>query len=300
MPLRIEVHDERAGRRLDVVVADALGVSRSRAGELLRAGAVSVDGRSERKSYRVAAGDVVEVADDERPPPPPPEGVVVVFEDDHLLVVDKPAGVVTHAAPGLAEGTLVDALLSSGRTLATRPGPDRPGIVHRLDRDVSGLLVVAKTDEVYTALAAAMARREIERTYVAVVSGSPAVDRGKIDAPIGRDPRHPTRMSVLPEGRPAVTWFRVLERLEAASLVEVRLETGRTHQIRTHLAAIGHPVVGDAAYGHDRSLARSLGLARPFLHARRLAFTHPATGDRVEAESDPPEDLARVLAELRA
>lgn len=300
MSLRIEVRDDQAGRRLDVVVADAAEISRSQAGELVRSGAVSVGGRTERKSYRVAPGDVIVVADDTRPPPPPPEGVVIVHEDDDLLVVDKPAGVVVHAAPGLREGTLVDALRAMGRTLAARPDADRPGIVHRLDRDVSGLLVVARSDEAYAALAAAMARREIERTYLALVSGRPSVDSGKIDAPIGRDPRHPTRMAVLPEGRPAVTWFRVREPFDGSSLLEVRLETGRTHQIRTHLAAVGHPIVGDAAYGHDPGLARRLGLRRTFLHACRLAFTHPATGERLEVTSDLPEELERVLAELRA
>lgn len=299
MTRRFEVPGSLDGRRLDVAVAEALGVSRSQAGDLVRAGAVSVAGRVERKSYRVAAGDVIEIAEEPASPPPVPEGVEVVFEDDHLLVVSKPAGVVTHAAPGLREATLVDALRAGGRELASQPGPDRPGIVHRLDRDVSGLLLVAKTDEAYAALTGAMSRREIERTYLALVVGVPEVDRGKIDAPIGRSPRHPTRMAVLPEGRPAVTWFRVAQRYLGATLLEVRLETGRTHQIRTHLAAIGHPIVGDAAYGHDPALAKRLGLRRPFLHATRLAFDHPVTGVRVEVSSPLPPPLERTLAELR-
>ena len=299
MTREIRVDDAGAGRRLDVVVAEGAGVSRSRAGELVTSGAVSVDGRAERKSYRVAAGDVVVIVEPEESPPAAPEGVRVLFEDDDVLVVDKPAGVVVHSAPGLREGTLVDALRAAGHPLAAAAGEDRPGIVHRLDRDVSGVLVVAKTDAAYSALTAAMSRREIERTYIALVSGVPSVDRAKIDAPIGRDPRHPTRMAVLPEGRASVTWFRVSERFDGASLLEVRLETGRTHQIRTHLAAIGHPIVGDAAYGRDRSLARRLSLQRPFLHARRIAFAQPATGEPVVVESDLPADLVRALEEVR-
>jgi 23S rRNA pseudouridine1911/1915/1917 synthase len=297
---RIEVAEDLAGKRLDVVVAEAIGVSRGRAGELVRSGAVSVSGQVARKSYRVVVGDVVEVAEENSEAPPPPSGVTVVYEDDDVIVVDKPSGVVVHAAPGLREGTLVDALRAAGHTLAERPGPDRPGIVHRLDRDVSGLLVVAKTDHAYAELSAAMARREIERTYVALVVGRPSVDRGKIDAPVGRDPRHPTRMATLPDGRPAVTWFHVLESFDGTSLLEVRLETGRTHQIRTHLAAIGHPIVGDATYGRDRTLATELGVSRTFLHARRLAFAHPVTGERVEIESDLPAELTGVLSKLRA
>jgi 23S rRNA pseudouridine1911/1915/1917 synthase len=287
--VQIRVDDGGAGRRLDVVVAEAAGVSRSRAGELVGAGSVLVGGRVERKSYRVAAGDVIDVGEPASETYAPPAGVRVLYEDDDLLVVDKPAGVVVHAAPGLSEGTLVDALRAAGHRLPSAPGPDRPGIVHRLDRDVSGVLVVAKTDDACEALSAAMSRREIERTYVALVDGRPAVDRGKIEAPIGRDPRHPTKMAVLPEGRPSVTWFRVLRRLHDASLLEVRLETGRTHQIRVHLASIGHPVVGDRVYG------RRASLPRPFLHARKIVFAHPSTGERVEVESEMPAELARAL-----
>jgi 23S rRNA pseudouridine1911/1915/1917 synthase len=225
--------------------------------------------------------------------------VDVVYEDEHVLVVSKPSGVVVHRAPGTRAGTLVDALVASGRPLAARAGPDRPGIVHRLDRDVSGLLVVAKTDEAHAALVQAMRKREIERGYVALVHGTPHADRGKIDAPVGRHPKHRTRMAVLPEGRSAVTWFTVSERFAEVSLLDVRLETGRTHQIRTHLASIGHPVVGDMAYGRDPSLARRLDLHRPFLHARRLAFAHPVTGEPIELESELPVDLVGVLERLR-
>ena len=299
MRARLEVTDEEEGRRLDLFVAEAAGVSRSRAGELVALGAVRVGGRVEKKSYSVTAGDVVEIDEPAPVSVEPPAGVDVVYQDEHLLVVSKPAGVVVHRAAGVRSGTLVDSLVAAGQTLASRPGPDRPGIVHRLDRDVSGLLVVAKTDQVHESLAKAMRRREIERLYLALVHGLPPVDRGKIDAPIGRDPRHRTRMSVLAEGRASVTWFAVQERFEEAALLEVRLETGRTHQIRTHLASIGHPIVGDAAYGRDPAFARTLGLRRPFLHAYRLSFDHPLTHERIDIRSELPDELQRALDTVR-
>lgn len=298
---RIEVGEPEDGDRLDVLVARRTGLSRSRAADLLAAGAVTVDGRTASKSYRVATGEVVRGVPLEEETPTPPPVPPVHHEDEDLLVVEKPPGLVVHRAPGLREGTLADALVGSGRPLAPRPGADRPGIVHRLDRDVSGLLLVAKTDEAHEALSGALKRREIVREYLAGVCGAPEVDRGKIDAPIGRNPRHRTRMAVLPAGRRAVTWFRVRERFgEEAALLEVRLETGRTHQIRTHLESIRHPVLGDRAYGHDPSLARELGLGRPFLHAFRLRFVHPSTGEEIEVSSELPEDLARALEGLRA
>lgn len=295
----MEVDALGAGRRLDVIVSELAGLSRARAGALVGAGVVRVDGRVERKSYRVAAGDVVEIEEPSPVAAAPPSGVEVVYEDEHLLVANKPPGVVVHAAAGVRGGTLVDALIASGRPLAPAAGPDRPGIVHRLDRDVSGLLVVAKTDDAYDGLSTAMRNREVERRYVALVQGSPDVDTGKIDAPIGRHPRHPTRMAVRADGRPSVTWFAVAERFADAALLDIRLETGRTHQIRTHLASIGLPIVGDAAYGRDPAFARSIGLRRPFLHARSLGFDHPATGERVEVTIDLPDDLASALAQVR-
>jgi 23S rRNA pseudouridine1911/1915/1917 synthase len=194
---------------------------------------------------------------------------------------------------------MVDALAAGGRPLAPGAGEGRAGIVHRLDRDVSGLLIVAKTDEAHARLVSAMKARKIERRYLALVSGNPATDRGKIDAPIGRDPRHRTRMAVLADGRPAVTWFTVKERFGSCSLLEVKLETGRTHQIRTHLASISLPVVGDAAYGRDPALARRLGLERPFLHAYRLGFVHPVSDEALAFESPLPGELASVLEVLR-
>ena len=297
--LRIEISQDDEGARLDAVLARAGGLPRSRAAELVSEGAVTVDGRVEAKAYRVGPGQVVEasitdVPEAERPPPP---HVPVVYEDDDLLVVDKPSGLVVHGAPGLREATLVDAL--APRPLAPRSGPERPGIVHRLDRDVSGLLVVAKTDRAHEALVSAMAARTIKRGYVAAVAGTPATDRGTIDAPVGRHTRHRTRMAVLASGKPAVTHFRVSERLGAATLLEVELETGRTHQIRTHLEAIGLPILGDEAYGADPTLARRVALARPFLHAARLRFTHPVSGSEMSLESPLPPELSRALEALR-
>lgn len=298
--LRITVDEGEAGDRLDVLVARRAGCSRSRAAELVESGAVTVDGHAAAKAYRVSAGQVVASEPPERSRPSPPPPPRVLHEDDSLLVVDKPPGLVVHRAPGLDEGTLVDALEATGRPLAPAAGDDRRGIVHRLDRDVSGVLLVAKTDEAYVSLSEALGRRRITREYMAGVAGDPAVDRGKIDAPIARNPRHRTRMAVVPDGRSAVTWFGVLERFDEAALLEVRLETGRTHQIRTHLESIGHPVLGDPAYGHDPRLARRLGLERPFLHAFRLGFAHPVTGERLEVTSELPPDLSGVLDALRS
>jgi 23S rRNA pseudouridine1911/1915/1917 synthase len=299
MPLLLNVPEEEDSARLDAFVARAGAMSRARASALLDAGVVLVNDNIERKSYRVASGDVITVGDLVEEIPLPPEGVELVFEDDDLMVVFKPSGVVTHGAPGMKVGTLVDALQAKGRPLAPRAGTDRPGIVHRLDRDVSGLLVVAKTDRAHEALVTAMAAREIDRRYLAVVVGVVETDKGKIDAPIGRSAKQRTKMAVMPDGKHAVTWFAVRERYGEASLLEVRLETGRTHQIRTHLQAIGHPIVGDVVYGRDHSVARSLQLGRPFLHAFRLSFDHPIAGERRTFESALPADLADPLERLR-
>ena len=298
--MRLTVPEDADGERLDIVLARVAGMSRARAGALIDAGTVTVNDAVARKSLRVASSDAIELLAVEPEVATVPSGVLVRYEDDDLLVVDKPSGVVVHAGAGVRGGTLVDALRAEGRVLASRAGANRPGIVHRLDRDVSGLLVVAKTDRAHEALVAAMQRREIERRYIALVHGSPNADRGKIDAPVGRSAKHRTRMAVTPDGRPAVTWFEVRERLGDLALLDVKLETGRTHQIRTHLASIGHPIVGDAAYGRDPARARELGLRRPFLHAYRLTFAHPVTGDDVTVTSELPADLAAALVQLGA
>ncbi len=279
-----------AGERLDRYLAGPLG-SRAAAQRLIEAGQVRVDGEIRRGSHRLTGGE--EIAVDERDPRPAvaPSAAPfeIAWEDEHLLVVDKPAGVVVHPGSGVRTGTLVQAL--AGRS-AGGEDPDRPGIVHRLDRDTSGLLVVARDDATHRALAADLAARRIRREYLALVEGLPPARTGTIDAALGRDRRHRTRMSTdTATPRPAVTHF-VLERaLPADALVRVTLETGRTHQIRVHFAAIGHPVAGDPEYGH----AGRHGLHRQFLHAARLAFVHPVTQEEIDVTSPLPDDLTAAL-----
>ena len=291
---RLEVEPDAAGERLDAFLAGPLG-SRSQAARLIDAGLVTVDGAVQAKNHRVAAGERVEVA--EREPEPvaaEPVPFTVAYEDDAVLVVDKPAGVVVHPGGAVRAPTLVDAL--AGR-IAGGPDPERPGVVHRLDRDTSGLLVLARTEDAYAALQRAMARREIEREYLALVEGVPEARSGLIDAPIGRDRRVRTRMSTDTDApREARTRFAIERELGdgTAVLLRVRLETGRTHQVRVHLAAIGHPVAGDPEYG----TAGRFGLQRQFLHAARLAFDHPVSGERIEVGSALPDDLEGALGRV--
>lgn len=224
------------------------------------------------------------------------EPLRIVLEDEHVLVVDKPAGMVVHPGAGVMAGTLVQELVDK---LAGGPDPERPGVVHRLDRDTSGLLVLARSEDAHAALQEAIRRREIEREYVALVAGRPGSRTGTIDAPIGRDRANRTVMSTRTDKpRRAITNFEILEELPGRALLRVRLETGRTHQIRAHMAAIGHPICGDQAYG-GRSCGTELGLMRQFLHSSRLVFSHPVTRERVECESKPPADLHRALDAAR-
>lgn len=299
--LELWVPPAAAGMRLDRFLAERaeLGLSRSRIQQLIREGRVRVDGRPARPSQPVRPGSRVWV---QVPPPEPLEAVPeaipldVVYEDADLLVICKPRGMVVHPAPGHRSGTLVNALLVHCRDLAGIGGALRPGLVHRLDRDTTGLLVVAKTEHAYRHLAAQLKRREMERRYLALVRGVPPPE-GTVDAPIGRDPRRRVRMAVVPDGRPARTHFRVLEAFgDRYALLEARLETGRTHQIRVHLASIGHPVAGDPLYG---GRAGELGLAGQALHAYRLAFTHPRSGERLAFEAPLPADFAAALERLR-
>jgi 23S rRNA pseudouridine1911/1915/1917 synthase len=295
---RIEIAIEKAGERLDVAVARAAGITRSQAARLIDGGAVSVGGVVRPRSHRVEAGERLEVDLPDAPLPPGPEDidVPVVYEDGWLLVVAKPAGLVVHPAPGHTSGTLVNALLARAGRLPGEAG--RPGIVHRLDAGTSGLMIVATDDEAYTALQRMMAAHEIDRTYLTLVEGSPSAS-GEIDAPLGRSPRHRKKIAVVAGGREARTSYRRVEAFREAALLEVTPQTGRTHQIRVHLSAAGHPVVGDTVYGRDRKLAARLGLARPFLHSARLGFDHPITGDRVALEEPLPPDLEEALARLR-
>ena len=286
-----------AGERLDVLVTAHLPAgSRAAAQHLIDSGAVTVEGKPRSKGFRASTGERVVVERPEEPRPQPASvPFEVAFEDDELLVVDKPAGVVVHPAPGHRGPTLAEAL--SERAAG---GPaDRRGIVHRLDRDTSGLMVVAKSERTHAALQRAIRAREVRRTYLALVSGAPDAAKGTIDAPIGRDRARRTVVSTRTDRpRAAFTHFRVLERLARTNLLEVRLETGRTHQIRAHLAAIDHPVCGDRGYGGGASGAR-LGLERQFLHSSGLMFRHPGTGEVVRCESKPPADLRRALDAAR-
>ena len=295
---KLQVSSELAGERLDRVLATVPEIgSRALAVRMLAEGEVLVDGRTARKSERLRGGETIEYE-------PPPEQVplvreerqlALVYEDEHLLVVDKPAGISVHPGAGRASGTLANALVAYG----ARGGeaPERPGIVHRLDRDTSGLMVVARSEVAFLGLRRLVRRHEIEREYLALVAGRPRSRKGTIEAPIGRDRRHPTKRS-LETDKPhaAVTHFELRELLARHALLGVRLETGRTHQIRVHLAAINLPVAGDPVYG----VARDLGLERQFLHACRLAFLHPVTGEEIELASPLPADLELALARARA
>jgi 23S rRNA pseudouridine1911/1915/1917 synthase len=294
--LLFRVPEDRGGTRLDRVLAEHPEVeSRALAERLIAAGLVLVDGERRIKSFRLEGGEEVRA---EIPADSPLAAesldVPIVWEDDHLLIVDKPAGLVVHPAGSTRAGTLVQGLLEHGAEGGE--DDDRPGIVHRLDRDTSGLLVVARSEEAFGLLQEMIRQRRVERTYAALVRGTPQSASGRIDAPIGRDRRDRTRHSLdTPTPREAVTWFEVVETMHRHALLDVRLETGRTHQIRVHLEAIGLPVSGDPVYG----AAGDLELARQFLHARRLAFSHPLTGEAIDVSSELPRDLADALALAR-
>ncbi len=277
-----------------------------------------MNGRAARQALKLKPGDQVAVSIPPRRPPrlaSEARPLSIVHEDDHVLVLDKPAGEVVHPGAGVPGGTLANALLHHAPAIAAVGGEGRPGIVHRLDRHTSGLLVVAKTEVAYLALVEALRRRAVRRTYLAIVWGDPGPSAGTIELPVGRDPGERRRMAVVrgPAGRPALTHWRVLERYGLASLLELRLETGRTHQIRVHLAAVRHPVVGDPTYGgrvrkllslrpSERSLAHALlrVLRRQALHAAELEFDHPGTGERLRFRSEPPPDFREALERLRA
>jgi 23S rRNA pseudouridine1911/1915/1917 synthase len=284
--------------RLDAVAATALGVSRAEIQRAIAAGRVSVDGQSRMKSFHLEGGEriVAELRDDA---PLAPEGppVPVRFDDDDLLVVVKPAGLITHPTEARRTGTLVNRLLGMGVPLAPAGAPLRPGIVHRLDAGTSGLLVVAKTDRSYAGLRAIFRRHAVDRRYLALVRGHPEHESFAVEAPLGR--RAARIVIDRSEGRPASTDFAVRERLGRSTLMEAAPETGRTHQIRAHLSAIGHPILGDRAYGGGGEEAARLGLTRPFLHAWRLAFAHPTTGEPIDLEEPLPEDLDEALARAR-
>ncbi len=298
------VSDDEAGERLDFWLTRRPGIrSRAFGQQLIEQGLVEVDGAVVAKHHKVAAGEQVTYTipePDQTAVQAEPLPLNIIFEDDDLIVLSKPAGMVVHPAAGHPSGTLVNALLAHVPALRAAPGaPYRPGIVHRLDKDTSGLMVVAKTDEAYAALSRQLKERLVKREYVALVHGSPEPPEGLIRAPIGRSPRDGKKMAVAGRGsREAETRYRVAERVGEYSLLELRLLTGRTHQIRVHLAYAGYPVAGDPTYGGRRA-GKPPGLSRQFLHARRLEFVHPRTRERVFFKDDLPEDLARILQELR-
>jgi len=289
------------GERLDAALARLLGVSRTRAADLVAAGQVLIDGQPASKSDRVHSGawldvslpdEVAPVVAVDREPVP---GLAVLYDDDDFVVVDKPVGVAAHPSPGWTGPTVVGGLAAAGYRVATSGSAERQGVVHRLDVGTSGLMVVAKSEHAYSVLKRAFKEREVDKTYHSLVQGHPDPSSGTVDAPIGRHPRHDWRFAVTAEGKPSVTHYRTLEAMPAASLLEIDLETGRTHQIRVHMAAIRHPCVGDLTYGADPSLAQRAGLQRQWLHAVRLAFDHPTTGQRVEFTSAYPDDLQHAL-----
>ncbi len=298
----LPVPEGLVGERVDIGVARLLGVSRAKAADLASTGSVLVDGVPAAKSDRLAAGAWLEVSLPEvRPvaPPQPVPGLAVLYEDDDLIAVDKPVGVAAHASPGWDGPTVAGGLRAAGHTVASAGPEERQGIVHRLDVGTSGVMVVAKSDHAYSALKNQFKERTVDKVYHALVQGHPDPSRGTIDAPIGRQRGHDHRFAVVSDGRPSVTHYETREAFRYASLLEVHLETGRTHQIRVHMAATRHPCVGDLTYGADPVLAERLGVTRQWLHAVQLTVTHPATGDPITFTSQYPADLATALTRLR-
>ncbi len=292
-----------AGERADAGLARLLGLSRSAVSAIAAEGGISQDGRPLAKSDRLVAAAMVEIELPSVAAPVevearPVEGMRIVHDDDDLVVVDKPVGVAAHPSPGWTGPTVVGGLAAAGYRIATSGAAERQGIVHRLDVGTSGLMVVAKSEYAYSRLKRAFKERTVDKTYHAVVQGLPDPTAGTIDAPIGRHPSADYKWAVVSTGKPSITHYEVIEAFRAASLVEVHLETGRTHQIRVHFAALRHPCAGDLTYGADPTLAARLGLRRQWLHAVRLGFTHPGTDEWVEYESDYPEDLQQALDRL--
>ena len=300
----LPVPDGLAGERADAGLAKLLGFSRTFAAEVLETRGVTLDGVVLGKSDRLVAGSWLEV---EWQPKTPPAivaalvpGFAIVHDDDDIVVIDKPVGVAAHPASGWDGPTVLGALAGAGFRISTSGAAERAGIVHRLDVGTSGLMVVAKSERAYSALKAAFHDREVDKIYHAVVQGHPDPFSGTIDAPIGRHPSSDWKFAVTADGKDSVTHYDTLEAMRSATLLEIHLETGRTHQIRVHMAAQRHPCVGDLLYGADPVLATRLGLTRQWLHAKQLSFVHPGTGERVVFETGYPQDLQHALDVLRA
>jgi len=301
----VTVPPSESARRVDRVVADAVGLSRSYVQRLIEEGRLTLDGHQLKSNAMVVGGSSLELDIPTAQEPAKLEGedmpLTIVYQDEDVLVIDKPSGLVTHPSPGHSTGTLVNALLARGGVEAygNVAGDERPGIVHRLDRDTSGLIVIARNDHAQTALMAQLKARRVKKTYLALVQGPVPAEVGRIEAPIGRDPRQFGRMAVISGGRPSVTGYRVRERLPGWTLLEVDLHTGRTHQIRVHLSSIGHPVAGDPVYATGNARRGPEGLTRLFLHSWKIEFASPSQEKLVRAEAALPEELERVVTGLR-
>jgi 23S rRNA pseudouridine1911/1915/1917 synthase len=296
----LPVPDGLDGLRLDVALARLFGLSRTAAAQLVDSGDVTVDGVALARSAPVHGGSWLEVTMPDLAaapitPPEPVDGLGIIYDDDDILVIDKPVGVAVHPSPGWTGPTVTEGLAALGYRLSTSGAAERTGIVHRLDVGTTGVMVVAKSESAYTALKRAFKERTVDKRYAALVQGHPDPSSGTIDAPIGRHPSSDWKFAVVADGRPSVTHYETVEAFPAASLLDVHLETGRTHQIRVHMAAVRHPCVGDLTYGADPVLAKQLGLTRQWLHARELGFEHPSTGQWVSFQSPFPPDLQHAL-----
>jgi 23S rRNA pseudouridine1911/1915/1917 synthase len=301
----LPVPDGLDGLRLDVAMSRLFGFSRTASADLIDAGRVSLDGVLPARSAKVRGGSWLEVSlpEPETAPAAAPvavDGLVVLYDDDDLVVVDKPVGVAAHPSPGWTGPTVVQGLAAMGYRIATSGAAERQGIVHRLDAGTTGVMAVAKSERAYSLLKRAFKERTVDKRYSALVQGHPDPTRGTVDAPIDRHPSADYKFAVVAGGRPSVTHYETQEAFRAASLLDIHLETGRTHQIRVHMAAVRHPCVGDLTYGADPVLAKRLGLTRQWLHARELGFAHPSTGRAVAFSSPFPDDLRRALDRLRA
>ena len=300
----LPVPDGLAGERVDAAIARMFGLSRTRAAGLVADGLVRLDGADVGKSDRVLPGAVLDVTiptlvDPLEVVPEIVEGIGIIHDDDSIVVIDKPVGVAVHPSPGWSGPTVVGHLAGAGFRIATSGASERQGIVQRLDVGTSGVMVIAKSEHAYSVLKNAFRHRTVDKTYHALVQGHPDPLEGTVDAPIGRHPKHDYKFAVMADGRASVTHYETLEAHRFASLLEIHLETGRTHQIRVHMSALKHPCVGDLTYGADPKLARRVGLERQWLHAVRLGFVHPDTGEQVEYESSYPQDLAAALEIIR-
>jgi 23S rRNA pseudouridine1911/1915/1917 synthase len=300
----LSVPDGLDGERVDAALARLFGLSRTRAADLVASGNVKVDGDAVAKSHRVEPGSLLEVSipsqvDPLEVKPEIVEGIKIIHDDDSIVVIDKPVGVAVHPSPGWGGQTVVGHLAGAGFRIATSGASERQGIVQRLDVGTSGVMVICKSEHAYSVLKNAFRHRIVDKTYHALVQGHPDPLEGTIDAPIGRHPRHDYKFAVMSDGRHSVTHYETLEAHRFASLLEVHLETGRTHQIRVHMQALKHPCVGDLTYGADPVLASRLGLQRQWLHAVRLGFEHPDSGEHVEYESGYPDDLQHALDVVR-